>query len=180
MDNLPSKLKKRLYQLAELATRGVGGEKENAETRLARLLKKHGIKMADFFETDCEQEFFFTYSTKFEELLFIQIAASIGIVDVWEYQGTRKLSVNCSVSNHAELSLKYGVYKRALKDEMDMTFHAFIHTQKLYSPSNDLQDEKEESPQIRSAEELRRLRLIAARSSVMDRVSVRQGIENKS
>ncbi|MCU8207775.1 hypothetical protein M2H09_20885 [Vibrio vulnificus] len=179
MDNLPTKLKKRLYQLAELATRGVGGERENAEARLERLLDKYGIKMADFFETDCEQEFFFTYSTKFEERLFLQIALSMGIDDIWEYKGTRKLSVNCSVSNHAELSLKYGVYKRALKDEMDMTFHAFIHAQKLYRQSNDLQDEEEHSP-IRSAEEERRLRLIAARVTVMDRVNVRAGIENKS
>lgn len=178
MTELPERIKHRLYKLLELSTRGVGGERENAESRLESLLKKHGIKKEDFIETENVQEFFFTFINKYEKRLFIQIAVSMQVENIYEYRRSRRLSVQCTVAQHAEIQLKYSVYRRALQNEIDMTYEAFIHSQRIYEPSVE-SDEEEKEEIVLSHEDQRRIELIANRAMMMDHVNVYPGIERK-
>lgn len=175
---LPERIKKRLYKLLELSKRGIGGERENAESRLEALLKRQGIKKEDFLEKEDVQEFFFTFNNKFEKRLFIQIAFSVQAEKVYSYPGSKRLSVQCTVAQHAEIKIKYSVYRRALEDEFDLTFEAFVHSQRIYKPSVE-NDNEETQETVLSREEQRRIKLIANRAMMMDRVNVHAGIERK-
>ncbi|EHK2887975.1 hypothetical protein J7G16_002818 [Vibrio parahaemolyticus] len=174
---IPEKVKVRLYKLLELTERGVGGEKKNAEARLDALLAKYNIKKDEFIEVEQSQEFSLSYKSNFERRLLCQIAWSIGIEDVWKVRGINSLLVDCSPAIFAELKLKFAIYRKALQDEFELTFHAFIHRQSLYS-KNSSNESDDDSNQL-SAEEVRRLKLIAARTEFMDRVNVNPCIDSK-
>lgn len=177
MNELPERIKQRLYKLLELATRGAGGERENAESRLDALLEKHGVKKEDFIETESTQEFFFTFKNKFEKRLFLQISSSLGIEHALSYRGTKQLSVECTVAQNAELQIKYSVYRKALQDEFEMTFEAFIHSQEIYSPSA-MGDDSTDNAAL-STEEQERVNQVASRSMMMDRINVHPALESK-
>lgn len=164
MTELPERIKHRLYKLLELSTRGVGGERENAESRLESLLKKHGIKKEDFIKTEDVNKFFFTFTNKYEKKLFIQIAVSVQVENIYEYRGS-KLSVECTVAQHAEIQIKYSVYRKALQNEFDMMYEAFVHSQKIYKPSVESDEEEKEDAEL-SHQDQRRTKLIANRAEL--------------
>lgn len=67
-------LLKRLERVKALAERGVGGEKENAEALLKRLMEKYDISDEDIEDTSI-RTYFIRYQTQWERKLH-QIAKS--------------------------------------------------------------------------------------------------------
>lgn len=172
MNELPERIKRRLYKLLELANRGVAGERANAESRLDALLIKHGIEKSDFLEKNDVQEFFFTFNNKFEKRLFLQVTQSVGVSEVYSFRGTKRLAINSTVAQHAEVLIKYSVYRKALRDEFEMTFEAFIHSQEISQFAN---CDESEPPEL-SQEDQHRVELIAKRAMIMERVPVHKGV----
>ena len=80
-------LLKRLERVKALAERGVGGEKENAEALLKRLMEKYGISDEDIEETST-RTYFIRYQTQCERKLLTRLHTCIlgpGIpLAVWE------------------------------------------------------------------------------------------------
>ena len=66
-------LLRRLERVKALAERGVGGEKENAEALLNRLMAKYGISEEDIEDT-AERDYFIRYYNFWERKLIVQIA----------------------------------------------------------------------------------------------------------
>ena len=66
-------LLQRLERVKALAERGVGGEKENAEALLNRLMAKYGISEEDIEDT-AERDYFIRYHNFWERKLIVQIA----------------------------------------------------------------------------------------------------------
>ena len=61
-------LLKRLERVKALAERGVGGEKENAEALLKRLMEKYDISDEDIEDTST-RTYFIRYQTQWERML---------------------------------------------------------------------------------------------------------------
>lgn len=65
-------LLQRLERVKALAERGVGGEKENAEALLNRLMAKYGISEEDIEDT-AERDYFIRYHNFWERKLIVQV-----------------------------------------------------------------------------------------------------------
>lgn len=175
MMELPERIKQRLYKLVALAERGASGERENAEARLDKLLAKHGIDKSEFLETENVLDYDFSYSSAMEKRLLIQIIASFGFDSYTPYRSVKKLCIECTRAQGAEIGLQFDVYRKALKEEIEMTYDAFIHAQNIF-PENDGDDEERPA---RTKEEVARALKMLRRADGMDKVHVTKGIESK-
>ena len=176
MMELPERTKQRLYKLAALAERGASGERENAEERLNKLLAKHGIDKSEFLETENTLDYDFNYSSVMEKRLLIQIFAAYGVESYFPYRGIKKLGIECTMAQGTEIGLHFDVYRKALKEELEMTYEAFIHAQHIF-PENDGESD-EERPERTKEERERSLKMLR-RAVGMDKVNVAKGIESK-
>ena len=66
---MDDKKKQLLNKLKALAERGVGGEKETAQRKLKKLMKKYDVEEADLSD-EKKENFEFKYKNKFEKQLF--------------------------------------------------------------------------------------------------------------
>lgn len=97
-----------LKKIKALADRGVDGERESAQTHLARLMEQYGIS-----ETDLEEErretAWFRYSQETERRLLNQIIYMVtgrsGFGCVGSYSGRRRkeTGVNCTAAERLEI-----------------------------------------------------------------------------
>ena len=66
---MDDKKKQLLNKLKALAERGVGGEKETAQRKLKKLMKKYDVEEADLSD-EKKENFEFKYKNKFENYCF--------------------------------------------------------------------------------------------------------------
>lgn len=166
------KIKDRLLKLLELSRRGVGGERESAESMLAAMLKKHGMTMADLQSDDSQTiDTVFTFVTDMEKRLLYQIAYQVvnGDFDAFKIgKGKRKLRL--TRSHAAEVRVRYSVLVRALRDELKVFYSAFIMRNNIY-PDSARKDKSEFTP-----EQLEQMEKVARMASGMDRVNIHKQI----
>ncbi len=101
MKKKDKKLVKRLQKLHALAVQGVGGEKENADTLLQKLLKKHNLTVNDIM-ADEEKERRYCYKTAFDKQLIAQIAY-IFKDDVFVSSKHKEISVCVNDYEHVQI-----------------------------------------------------------------------------
>ena len=109
-----------LKKIKALADRGVDGERESAQTLLARLMEQYGIS-----ETDLEEErretAWFRYSQETERRLLNQIIYMVtgrsGFGCVGSYSGRKRkeTGVNCTAAERLEIEANYKFFKVALE-----------------------------------------------------------------
>lgn len=166
------KIKDRLLKLLELSRRGVGGERESAESMLAAMLKKHGMTMADLESDDSQTiDVIFTFGTEMEKRLLYQIAYQVvnGDYDAFKIgKGKRKLQLTRSQA--AEVQVRYSVLVRAFREELKVFYSAFIMRNNIY-PDSARRDKSEFTP-----EQLEQMDKIARMASGMDRVNIHKQI----
>ena len=99
-------LLKRLERVKALAERGVGGEKENAEALLKRLMEKYDISDEDIEDTST-RTYFIRYQTQWERKLLHQIAYmhlgsghSFGCVGTYTNRSRKKVGVECTPAQY--------------------------------------------------------------------------------
>lgn len=99
-------LLQRLERVKALAERGVGGEKENAEALLNRLMAKYGISEEDIEDT-AERDYFIRYHNFWERKLIVQIAYKhlgnghcCGTVGTQSGRSHKKICVTCTPAQY--------------------------------------------------------------------------------
>lgn len=130
----------RLEKLLALSQQGVGGEQTNATEMLERLLKEHGLSMADLIGDQTklvrvEQK----YNDPHDRMLFAQIVSKVldtSNPPIKRWNNTRTLFVDVTPSQKAEIVVLRETYRKALHEERDTLFNAFVIKHQIWSASS--------------------------------------------
>ena len=133
-------LLRRLERVKALAERGVGGEKENAEALLNRLMAKYGISEEDIEDT-AERDYFIRYHNFWERKLIVQIAYKhlgnghcCGTVGTQSGRPYKKICVTCTPAQYFEIEADFEFYKAAWEEELAIFYSAFISKNDIFPP----------------------------------------------
>lgn len=131
---------RRLERVKALAERGVGGEKENAEALLNRLMEKYGVSETDIEDTT-ERDYFIRYHNVWERKLIVQITyMHLGSGHVAATVGTRsgrphkKICVTCTPAQYIEIEADFEFYKAAWEEDLAIFYSAFISKNDIFPP----------------------------------------------
>ena len=136
---MDDKKKQLLNKLKALAERGVGGEKETAQRKLKKLMKKYDVEEADLSD-EKKENFEFKYKNKFEKQLILQIANKT-FGDEWfnriyNYSsGIGKRSIiliECTKFEETQIRIEYEFYKELWKEEVEFLFKVFIQKHNIF------------------------------------------------
>lgn len=144
------RIRERLQKILALARQGVGGEKENAQRMLEKLLAKHNMTIADLDDTAEEKTTVeFKVKNDAEKKLLIQCAykAIPGYSgDYFTYvRRGRKVSgllgINMTRAQQVEIELMFNIYSKALKKHLekqaDVALSAFIQKNQIFAARSD-------------------------------------------
>lgn len=140
--DIDPKIQARLRKLLNLAERGVGGEKDNAQRMLEKLLARHGLSMDDLAE-ERRAIRWFPAINRFDRQLAAQIMAKIGNTDSPGIYTSKKrpkqVGVETTPAEAVEFELHYETLRKALAQHFDDAFSAFVQANRLFSslPSDD-------------------------------------------
>ena len=139
-------LLKRLERVKALAERGVGGEKENAEALLKRLMEKYDISDEDIEDTST-RTYFIRYQTQWERKLLHQIAYmhlgsghSFGCVGTYTNRSRKKVGVECTPAQYIEIAADYEFFRTAMEEETSIFYTAYISKNNLFPYSTDFSE----------------------------------------
>ncbi len=168
-----------IKKLAELAKRGIGGEKANAEAMLAKLMKKHGISWEEIEEDTPDFVIMDILPGVMLSRLFQQVVSAVmpvGQNSVYGLKGRKnKRAVNCTKSQALEIEFQYAIYSKAYQKEEGIFYSAFVQANKIFNPDGQKRDLDDLSP-----EELAEVQKIMERAALIDPVSKRKQLMNKS
>lgn len=132
-------IKAKLRKLLELVRQGVGGEKDNAQSILSKLLKKHGLTLDDLdpeYAEVCECEF--KFGNALERKLLLQVIFTVlnvtTILGREEHKNSKVLCIKATRAQKLEIDLAWSLYREAFTKEQDRLLIAFIHKNHLYGP----------------------------------------------
>lgn len=139
------RLHEKIKALLALAERGEEGERENARFLMEKLLDKYGLSLDDVVSPDNTPErYWFPFQTKMEKLLLLQIRYMVtNIRSRSYYQDGRKIGLDLTAVQEAEIRFLYDVYRRNLKKELSIFFDGFVQANKLFG---ELPDNEEPAP----------------------------------
>lgn len=129
-----------LLKIKALADRADGGEKDNAQRKLAEYMKKYGISEHELEDTEEEVRVFF-YSGEREKMLLAQIMYKVTNEKdrCYTYSSTvtgrtirTKLGCLCTKSQEIEIQMLFDFYKRLYKREEETLFSAFVHKHRIF------------------------------------------------
>lgn len=119
-------------KLKALADRGVGGEKDNADIMLTKLMNKHGIT-AEMIEGKEVKRYAFRVSRHYYKLFF-QIVANVMGKSGKVYRGENGLRyVEATPSDFMEIKCKFDFFLAAYKKEQEVFHRAFVMKNHLYT-----------------------------------------------
>lgn len=134
-----------MKKLKALADKGVGGEKENAESMLKRLMEKHGVSIEEIEEDQkIPRDLKFT---KKNEQLFWQILSHImgGAAQYRSHKNsTTRIRIEMTSSEHIEFEAKMNFFQKKFEEDFSIFYRAFIHKNDLFSKPSDLSSEPKE------------------------------------
>lgn len=167
-----------LKKIKALAERGVDGERESAQTLLARLMEQYGIS-----ETEIEEErretAWFPYSQETERRLLNQIIYMVtgagGFGCVGEYSGRKrkKMGTECTAAERLEIEANYAFFKEAMKKELEIFYSAFANKNNLFPPADKV---KPQSIEELSPEEKAYYAKVGLMAEGMERHTLRKAI----
>lgn len=138
----------RLLKVLRLAQGGVGGEKENAERLLAKLLRKHSMTLADL-EGDIEQHrtrVWLTAADREERTVLSQLVIRLFGLDrkLWHNTDAFNLGVDASPAEHAAIVIAWDVYRAAFAEARNALVMGFCFKHDLYAAEGGTSDVSEE------------------------------------
>lgn len=148
----------KIKAVKNLAERGVGGEAENAEALLTRLMKKYGISEGDLSSETREGREFAFHGAE-EEKLLRQIVYKVtngGKAYGFRYTDTgrkcrKSLGAECTAAEKVEIEFLFDFYKNLWEREKAALLGAFIQKHKLFAIRSDIE------PTILSDEEIEKM-----------------------
>jgi hypothetical protein len=156
----------KMRSVKTLAERGSSGEREAAQEILVRLMKKYSISEADLLEEQTET-FWFRYKDDLELKLLHQIFYMVmGDCPIYTRQGrntNRKhkvFGVDCTAAQRLEIEIALEFYKRAMKEDLNTFYLAFIQKNNLFPPLELTSDKTED--QSLTDEELLKMQAMMA------------------
>jgi len=173
---------KRLQKVLALARQGVGGEKDNAERLLTKLLARHGLALGDLEDAaEVPQRYWFRPKSKYENALLDGIVAST-VKDyngkVWglKGKGQRRRGYDLRKAEFAEISIAFDVHRAALEKKLHQ---AMLHTTIAYNQTNGLHSGKPPSDDEPSSLSDADIEAIMAIMRRMDPTPVFKSLEHK-
>lgn len=144
----------RIRKVQELVNRGVAGEKESAEKRLAEMMEKYHITLADL--EDEEKELLFWYKAKGHdwEMLFKQVAGLGGMkrfayvkpgdtskrAQVLRSASNRPRGTNVAIittyTKFLEVTTAYELYQKSFDEHYESFVYAFLFRNDLLAEGN--------------------------------------------
>lgn len=137
MDPERESIRMRLLKVLRLAQAGVGGERENAEVLLEKLLRKHSMSMADL-EGALDQPRTLVWLpalSEDERTVCAQLVLSMFGIDrkAWQNPGTQDLGVDVTASEHAALTIAWEVYRAAFAEARQALVIGFCFKHGLFA-----------------------------------------------
>tara|TARA_R110000787_G_scaffold27998_5_gene76779 strand:- start:8259 stop:8771 length:513 start_codon:yes stop_codon:yes gene_type:complete len=130
-DKVISKLKK----LKALADTGLGGEKENAKEMLYRLLEKHDLTESTLEDSTIECHWY-NYTSGLERRIMVQVFANVvgwnRATQTWLVKGRNKRGIDVTKAEAIEIEVKYTLYCKQLRQELEFLCTAFIDKNNIY------------------------------------------------
>lgn len=130
-------LLERLNKIKSLVDRGVGGEKENADLLLQRLLKKYNLTEENLLD-DVVREHEFRFYGAFGKALLDQVVyAVMGNVDIYQYAKKRNCKsrfIYCTESEALEIKEMFEFYRHYLDEGLHNYYQAFVQIEKIFPP----------------------------------------------
>lgn len=128
----------RLLKVLRLAQDGVGGERENAEAMLEKLLRKHRMTMADLegaLDQPREREWL-PVGDEEERTVLSQLVVRLFGVDrpTWR-RGATELGVEVTPSERAAARIAWEVYRAAFAEARQALVLGFCYKHGLYAPA---------------------------------------------
>ena len=134
---MTEELKAKLKKIQALAERGVGGEKESAQKKLAQLLFDNDLTEEDL-EEEKERYYLFSYSggTYKSRLLQQVMYKVLGHNRDYKFYKTRhtrnKIGIYCTPAQKVEIDLDYEFYCNLFEKEVETLLTAFIQKQDIF------------------------------------------------
>jgi hypothetical protein len=132
---VPSDLHERLLKVLRLAEEGVGGERENAQVQLDKLLRRHSLTMADLLDRTSDRDrVWLAYGDEQEMTVLHGLARSVlgAQVQAWCAQGELVLGFDVTRSQRAELEVAWDVYRSAWQRARQDILVAFLGKHRLF------------------------------------------------
>jgi hypothetical protein len=135
-------------KLHELAKRGVGGEKTNAEQKLRALMAKHGITLEQL-DDELRVERMFKYRSAQEQQFVGQVISSVVGKSHRLYKWTserNKLFTLLNTAEHLEVIIRLEHYWPLWLGELKLFYRAFIQANRLFAKPVETTGEEPEPP----------------------------------
>lgn len=149
-----------LKKIRALAERGVGGEADNAEEILRRLMEKYGVSEDELDEVE-RRRHDFEYHGKEQETLLRQVVYKVtgghAYNLVYRASGRRvktRLGADCTAAEKVEIEFLFDFYTRLWERERAAFLSAFIQKHRIFAIRDDIE------PQEVSREELLKMQAL--------------------
>lgn len=149
-----------LKKIRALAERGVGGEADNAEEILRRLMEKYGVSEDELDEEE-RRRHDFEYHGKEQEKLLRQVVYKVtggyAYKLVYRASGRKvktRLGADCTAAEKVEIEFLFDFYTRLWERERDAFLSAFIQKHRIFTIRDDIE------PQEVSREELLKMQAL--------------------
>ncbi len=147
-----------LQKLKALSEQGVGGEKMNAQRKLAALMKKYGISEDDL-QTNQKNEYRFTYKTETESILLLQTIYKVTNdtqIYSYKYKSNGKKVKNtigcfCTTEQRIEIDFLFDFYKKTFQKDFELFLRAFIQKHRIFGERIDNDDDEKTEEMDRSS-----------------------------
>ena len=146
------RLLEKLKKIKALAEKGFRGEQVNAAVLLSDLMEKHGITEADLEGTQVST-YWIRYKTIYERKLIFQLSYmhlgsghASGCVGAYSGRKRKEVGIDCTPAQFIEIETDYQFYRKALEEELEVFYSAFIQKNDLFPPPNLSGDEPDAEP----------------------------------
>jgi len=132
---VPNDVQDRLLKVLRLAEDGVGGERDNAQVMLEKLLRQHGLTMADLLDRSSDQErVWLAYADEQELNVLVGLALSMLPADTpaWGCEGGGSLGFDVTRSQRAEIEIAWDTYRSAWRRAQRDVLVAFLAKHRLH------------------------------------------------
>lgn len=157
---MDSRLESKLLKLLALSKRGRGGEQDNASKMLNDMLAKNNLSINDLIDESID-----TYWIKWgkgdlnKDLLMQTVYRVCGNSVTMGTNGNQrgKIGIETTKGKFIEIEVLFDLYCVALDKEMNLLYHAFIHKNRIYGPSD--KDSKYKEPTKEDIEDMVKIKL---------------------
>lgn len=131
---MDDRIRNRLIKVLELAQRGVGGERINAQKILNEQLAKWNMTIEDLgLEPETELAVY-VVKGRLEKMLICQIAVYVCNSEKVMHDLTRRgrVKIKATVIQHIEIEAMFRYYRKLLKKEVQKLYVAFINKHDIF------------------------------------------------